>query len=558
TMNAGKKVIENVVNNQTPERRQPTPRLPPPPPPPTTPSATKTTPTSEAAEQQRPLPLGFQNFENERRKAAEAAAATAAAAAKTPSISASADPPTEVTPTDPPEETKSTKSSTKSSKKGSQRSKTASVMSQQVERERQKKKEAERERLKNNDAQADADIALYQSLIEDIRRQKEIDKTLHEVEIKNIDKNADEQQAVIEAAEEDDRSAASGVVDDGERSRNAGVGLEMTAAGAVFGGETPDALTSAWVNGVTARTTSTAKKDVKTRITPSIPGRSLPDPPRKSRKKLNVDDPEDRKSVKKEEKKPPIMPFHKLSDVKPKKKKLEGVMKNEKEKTKDERLEKAKSATEMTPPQRTTSPSRLSKTSSTSSSASSTTSSNTSSRASSASNNLMANIMKLQQQQLEAALRQSALDQLKEARPTKKFSGNTTKRMDFEKHMKIFNEAMEIPGVSKKQMLNEIQHWFEGSAFKLVEAETLKKTESAVDEVVAKLTKKFGMRQETALEMLDEVLQGKAVDEKDHNGILDLYARLVSVHSLAVETNKADDFKTSWWSRQSWKRSFRS
>ena len=78
--------------------------------------------------------------------------------------------------------------------------------------------------------------------------------------MKNIDKNADEQQAIIEAAEEDDQSTASGAIDDGERSKNAGVGLEMTAAGAVFGGETPDALTSAWVNGVAARTTSTAKK----------------------------------------------------------------------------------------------------------------------------------------------------------------------------------------------------------------------------------------------------------------------------------------------------------
>ena len=155
----------------------------------------------------------------------------------------------------------------------------------------------------------------------------------------------------------------------------------------------------------------------------------------------------------------------------------------------------------------------------------------------------MTSILRLQRQQLEAALKQTAIHQLKEARPAKKFSGNTTKRMDFEKHMKIFNEAMEIPGVSKRQMLNEMQHWFEGSAFKLIEAETLKKSESAVDEAVEKLTKKFGMRQETALEMLDEVLQGKAIDEKDHNGMLDFYARLMSVHSFATETKKADDFE---------------
>ena len=51
------------------------------------------------------------------------------------------------------------------------------------------------------------------------------------------------------------------------------------------------------------------------------------------------------------------------------------------------------------------------------------------------------------------------------------------------------------------------------------------------------------MRQDTALEMLDEVLQGKAIDEKDHSGLLDFFAKLTSVHSLACETNKGGDFE---------------
>ena len=96
-------------------------------------------------------------------------------------------------------------------------------------------------------------------------------------------------------------------------------------------------------------------------------------------------------------------------------------------------------------------------------------------------------VVRLQQQQLEASLRQTAVSQLKEARPAKKFSGNAVKRMDFEKHMKLFNEMMEIPGATKKQILNEIQHWFEGSAFKLVEADTLKKADSAVDDIIERL-----------------------------------------------------------------------
>ena len=155
----------------------------------------------------------------------------------------------------------------------------------------------------------------------------------------------------------------------------------------------------------------------------------------------------------------------------------------------------------------------------------------------------MAALVKLQQQQLESSLRQSALSQLKEMRPEKKFSGTSNKRMDFDKHVKDFEDIAEIPGVTKKQMLNEFQHWFEGAAFKLVEAETLKRTATAVDDALATLKEKFGKRQETALELLDEALQGKAINAKDHHGLLDFYAKLKSIYSLACETNRAGDFE---------------
>ena len=54
--------------------------------------------------------------------------------------------------------------------------------------------------------------------------------------------------------------------------------------------------------------------------------------------------------------------------------------------------------------------------------------------------------------------------------------------------------------------MNEFHHWFEGSLFKLIKAETLKQdAETAVNGALERLTKKFGMRQDTALEMRDEV-----------------------------------------------------
>ena len=51
------------------------------------------------------------------------------------------------------------------------------------------------------------------------------------------------------------------------------------------------------------------------------------------------------------------------------------------------------------------------------------------------------------------------------------------------------------------------------------------------------------MRQESALEMLDEVIQGKPIYSKDHNGLLDFYAKLMSDHSLACETRRGDEFE---------------
>ena len=71
----------------------------------------------------------------------------------------------------------------------------------------------------------------------------------------------------------------------------------------------------------------------------------------------------------------------------------------------------------------------------------------------------------------------------------------------------------------------------------------MKNAESAVDEAIAKLTKKFGMRQESALEMLDEAIQERPIDAKDHNRLLNFYAKLMSIHSLACETGRGEELE---------------
>ena len=490
-----------------------------------------------------PLPPGFQRYEDERRMEADVKKGPGAVSKNSkPAFIVS--PPAEAT----PEDTKSTTSSRKSSRKGSRgRSKVSSVLSEQIDKEMQENMQLEDARLEENEAHADAELELLYSQIKDVKMQKKLDKQLHEKKIENIKQNAAELHAIVDASEEESQSETSSVVVVGDRTKEACDNLEMTAAGAAFGGERPDAMMREWAKGA-AKMTSTTRKDVKPQMTFSLPKKALPDAARKTSKKIDFGT--TTKEEKKEKRPPPSLPFRAWKDVKPKKekKKQPEVKVEDKKKVENKKQEaKADAGNAHSRQFSAAAASKRSPSSSSCSSTSSTTSSTASaswkSDVSSRTTNVMAAVVRLQQKQLEASLRQVALNQLKEARPNKKFSGATNKRMDFAKHMKLFKEAMEIPGVSKKQMLNEFQHWFEGSAFKLIEAETLKHAESAVDEAVDRLTRKFGMRQDTALEMLDEVLQGKAIGAKDHNGLLDFYAKLVSIHSLACETDKGNDFE---------------
>ena len=501
--------------------------------------------TSEDREEERqnnaanrlPLPVGFQNFERER-DAAEKQERESGARKKTPK------PVENETPAH--DEQKSTTSSKKSSKRGSKaKSKASSILSEQVDKEMRENLALEETRNEENKAHTEAELAELYGKIKDIEMQQKIDEQLHEKKKEKIKEVANELHAIIDNAEEENRSETSSVIRLGDDSHEDRVNLEMTAAGATFGGAKPDALTSVWAKGA-AKMTSTAKKDVKPLDPFHLPRKNLPGPPRKTNRKIDYG-----AKVKEEKDDKPIhfsIPHHGLKSPKPKKKeemkqnagkeegkKPAGAKTVDVKATGDNRV-RTGTTKEHPPP----SPSG----SSTSSNASSTKNDEEESSIDSKPTGVLATIMKLQQQQLEAALRQGAINQLKEMRPNKKFSGASNKKMDFEKHKKMFEEIMEIPGVTKKQVLNEFQHWFEGSAFKLVEAETLKQdAETAVDEALERLTKKFGMRRDTALEMLDEVLQGKTIDEKDHNGLLDFYAKLTSVHSLACETDKGSDFE---------------
>ena len=135
-----------------------------------------------------------------------------------------------------------------------------------------------------------------------------------------------------------------------------------------------------------------------------------------------------------------------------------------------------------------------------------------------------------------------AISHLQEIRPKDKFSGG--KKTDFAKKMKQVEAAFETPCLTAHQKLQELKHYFEGAAYDIVEQDVLREdADAALKDALSKLRRKFGVRRETALDMLEELLVGKPIGEKDHGSMLNFYAKLTSVYSLAKETKRTRDFE---------------
>ena len=144
------------------------------------------------------------------------------------------------------------------------------------------------------------------------------------------------------------------------------------------------------------------------------------------------------------------------------------------------------------------------------------------------------------EQMMQLQMRMFAVEHLKSIRPKAKFGGG--KRLDFAKQMKLFQTAMDTPGVTLQNKMLEFQHYFEGTALQLIEADLMHADqEMGFAFAVSRLTQKFGKRRETALEQLDEVLAGKQLPEKDAGALLEFWGKLASIHALAVETNRANE-----------------
>ena len=134
----------------------------------------------------------------------------------------------------------------------------------------------------------------------------------------------------------------------------------------------------------------------------------------------------------------------------------------------------------------------------------------------------------------EASLRKSMLaqQQAKEARPIKKFEDGGS--MEFRGVLQRFQTAVNIPGLSTKQKMIELSHWFGGVAGSLIASYSAEDdSQSALDDIIAELCFLFGGNSDTMVPIIRNLKAGKIVPETDYKAHLNFYAELVQAESQA-------------------------
>ena len=409
----------------------------------------------------------------------------------------------------------------------------------QAKKERDDEQKKEKERMETNRRQSEAEEAEALRKVEEIRRQREQAEKLHRIKVRGIERIHQEQQQAI--SDDDEALGAREAMKRLEQSVNGGEERVLDPNAAVENWAKNNASGSGPTTPVRGKMPQQRKgekkvalkldldkiqltpkavtkpiippaKAVKKPIVPSVKPKKVNKPtiqklpPREIKQKEEKKGAENLREKKERIEKETMELMAKLQELHNSAQQVEEGL--EKEEEKEEEEEEEEEEVPITP--------------------------TTPSCAGSAS----------QEEFVKVQIQMFAMAQLKEARPVKKFAG-VGKGMSFAKHMLKFETALEIVGLSDKAKLNEFQHYFEGAAFQLIEAETLEKTNvgKAVETAIEKLTKKFGLRKESAMEMLEELLQGKQVGEKDHSGLLMFYCKLRSIHTLAKNTGRGAEFE---------------
>ena len=143
---------------------------------------------------------------------------------------------------------------------------------------------------------------------------------------------------------------------------------------------------------------------------------------------------------------------------------------------------------------------------------------------------------------LDVQTQAHAFAMLMQRRPKVKFSGEN-KKMDFESFIHRFETMTAVPGSTDVMRLAELSHWFTGNAALICDrfVSELDATKGLALALKA-LRKEFGRRVLTAKQMLQEILAGDRLSEKDFTGLKTFALKLEKAYQIAIDTRRQGTF----------------
>ena len=143
---------------------------------------------------------------------------------------------------------------------------------------------------------------------------------------------------------------------------------------------------------------------------------------------------------------------------------------------------------------------------------------------------------------LDIQTQSHAYTMLVQRRPKTKYSGEH-KKVDFEAFMHRFETMTAVPGCTDAMRLGELGYWFTGNAALIVDR-FVSESDAAkgLSLAIKALKKEFGRKTLTAKQMLQEILVGDRIPEKDFTALKTFALRLEKAYQIAIETRREGTF----------------
>ena len=143
---------------------------------------------------------------------------------------------------------------------------------------------------------------------------------------------------------------------------------------------------------------------------------------------------------------------------------------------------------------------------------------------------------------VDIQLKSHAFSVLIQRRPKYRYTGEN-KRVDFESFLHSFLTMTNVPGADDPMKLAELGHWFDGQAALVTERYlTEANATEALKSAVKALKSEFGKKKLTAKQMLQELLSGDKLLERDHHHVKTFLLRLEKTYKVAQETKRDQSF----------------